>query len=130
MTRISGQSMVRLRAGFLVLAALAYLSFVVGRWTATLFSLGFLWAAAIGILVALLLALAASRLDRIAYLIIAAIVTLFGAFTAYDFARGPIDFSQGTATVLALVAGLLLAAAFWDFANLLREFRAWAESRR
>ncbi|GLK84651.1 hypothetical protein GCM10017653_27210 [Ancylobacter defluvii] len=121
--------MVRLRAGFLVLAALAYLSFVVGRWTATLFSLGFLWAAAIGIVVALLLALAASRLDRVAYLIIAGVVMLFGAFSAYDFARGPIDFSQGTATVLALVAALFLGAAFWDFANLLREFRAWAESR-
>ncbi|GAB4070206.1 hypothetical protein KHC28_19600 [Ancylobacter sonchi] len=130
MAQINRPSMVRLRAGLLVLMALAYLSFVVGRWMATLFSLGILWAAAIGILVALLVALAASRLDRTAYLIIAALVALFGAFTAYDFARGPIDFSQGTATVLALVAGLLLAAAFWDFANLLREFRAWAESRR
>lgn len=121
--------MLRLRAGFLVLAALAYLSFVVGRWMATLFSLGFLWAAAIGIAVALLLALAASRLDRNAYLVIAAVVTLFGAFTAFDFARGPVDLSQGMAAFLALIAAVLLAAAFWDFANLLREFRAWAERR-
>ena len=129
MVQMTKQSVLRLRAGLLVLAALAFLSFVVGRWTATLFSLGFLWAAVIGVVVALLLALVISRLDRVAYLVIAAIVTLFGAFTAYDFARGPVDFSQGVATVLAALAGLLLAAAFWDFANLLREFRAWMASR-
>lgn len=122
-------SMFRLRAGFLVLMALIFLSFVAGRWTAALFSLSFLWAGLIGVVVAALVALVISRLDRLAYVIIAAIVTLVGAFTVYDFAHGPVDWSETTALLLSGGAALLLAAAFWDFANLLREFRRWMAAR-
>ncbi|CAA0094965.1 Uncharacterised protein [Starkeya nomas] len=124
-----GVSILRLRAGFLVLAALTFISFSAGRWAATLLSLGWVWAALIGIAVAALIALVVIRLDRVAYFGIAAVVTLFGAYTAYDFARGPIDWSQGWALVAALVPGALLAAAFWDFRHLVGEIRAWANSR-
>ena len=122
-------SIMRLRAGFLVLLALAFISFMAGRWTATLFSLGWGWATTIGITVAVLIAFVRSRLDRFAYLVVAAIVTLFGAFSAYDFARGPVDWSQGWALALALVPAVLLALAFWDFRNLMREVRIWLHSR-
>ncbi|MCS0501641.1 hypothetical protein [Ancylobacter mangrovi] len=121
--------MVRLRAGILVLAALVFISLSAGRWTAALFSLGWIWAALIGVVVAVLIAFIVTRLDRVAYFGIAALVTLFGAYTAYDFARGPVDWSQGWALLLALVPAVILAAAFWDFRHLVAEMRAWANSR-
>jgi len=127
--RVTTASIMRLRAGFLVLLALAFISFMAGRWTATLFSLGWGWATIIGIAVAVLIALVLTRLDRVAYLIVAGIVTLFGAFSAYDFARGPVDWSPGWAFALALVPAVLLGLAFWDFRNLMREVRIWLNSR-
>lgn len=129
MGQASTTSILRLRAGFLVLAALAFVSVSAGRWTATLFSLGWGWAAMIGVVIALLVALIVTRLDRIAYFGIATLVTLFGAYTAYDFARGPVDWSQGWAFALALVPGVLLALAFWDFRHIVREVRLWLNSR-
>lgn len=129
MMRVTTVSIMRLRAGFLVLLALTFISFMAGRWTAALFSLGWGWATIIGIAVAALIALVLTRLDRIAYFIVAAIVTLFGAFTAYDFARGPVDWSQGWALALALVPAVLLGLAFWDFRHLMREVRIWMNSR-
>ncbi|WGD31857.1 hypothetical protein AncyloWKF20_08570 [Ancylobacter sp. WKF20] len=120
---------IRLRAGILVLIALIMVSSAAGRWMATLFSLGWGWAALIGIAVALLIALIVTRLDRLAYFGIAALVTLFAAYTAYDFARGPIDWSEGAAFLLALVPAVLLGAAFWDFRHFVSEVRAWANSR-
>jgi len=122
-------SILRLRAGFLILAALVFISVSAGRWTAALFSLGWGWAALIGVVIAVLVALVVTRLDRVAYFGIATIVTLFGAYTAYDFARGPVDWSQGWAFALALVPGVLLALAFWDFRHIVREVRAWLNSR-
>lgn len=128
-TRQQKASTVRLRAGILVLVALVFISASAGRWTAALFSLGWGWAALIGIVIAVLIALIVTRLDRVAYFGIAALVTLFGAYTAYDFARGPVDWSQGWALLLALVPAVLLGAAFWDFRHIVAEVRAWANSR-
>lgn len=125
----SKESILRLRAGFLVLLALAFISFSAGRWAAALFSLGWGWAALIGVAVAALIALIVVRLDRVAYFGIAAVVTLFAAYTGYDFARGPVDWPEGWALLAGLVPGVLLALAFWDFRHLVREFRAWANSR-
>ncbi|MDQ0509563.1 hypothetical protein [Ancylobacter amanitiformis] len=122
-------SILRLRAGILVLVALVFVSASAGRWMATLFSLGWVWAALIGIAIAVLIGLIVTRLDRLAYFGIAALVTLFGAYTAYDFARGPVDWSAGAALLLALVPAVLLAAAFWDFRHFVGEVRAWANSR-
>ena len=126
---VASVSILRLRAGFLVLAALIFVSASAGRWAATLFSLGWGWAALIGVVVAALIALIVTRLDRIAYFGIAVVVTLFGAYTAYDFARGPVDWPKGWALLAALVPAVLLGAAFWDFRHLLSEIRAWANSR-
>jgi len=119
-------SIFRLRAGFLVLLALVIVSGMVGRWAATLFSLGAGWAALIGLLVAVLLGIVLSRLDRLTYVIIAGVLTLIAAYTAYDFARGPIDFSVNSALALAVLPVLLLGAAFWDFWRLTHELRDWA----
>ncbi|MBS9475552.1 hypothetical protein [Ancylobacter radicis] len=120
---------IRLRAGILVLVALTFISVSAGRWMATLFSLGWGWAALIGVAVAVLIALIVSRLDRVAYFGIAVLIILFASYTAYDFARGPVDWSQGSALLLALIPAVLLGAAFWDFRHFVREVRAWANSR-
>lgn len=119
-------SILRLRAGFLVLLALVIVSGMVGRWMATQFSLGIGWAALIGVAVAALIGIVLTRLDRLTYVIVAALVTLVAAYTAYDFARGPIDWSVGWAAALAVVPVLLLGAAFWDFWRLAHELRSWA----
>lgn len=119
----------RLRAGLLVLVALGLISFMVGRWAAMLLSLGLLWATIIGMLVAAAIALTLSRLDRLAYFALAAAVTLFVAYGVYDFSRGPVDLSQGLALLLALIPVVLLGLAFWDFRELMSEFRNWAGRR-
>lgn len=120
---------IRLRAGILVLGALVFISASAGRWLATLFALGWLWAALIGVAVAVMIGLIVGRLDRLAYSGIAALVSLFAAYTVYDFAHGPVDWSETTALICALVVGGLLAAAFWDFRHFVGEVRAWANSR-
>lgn len=119
-------SIVRLRAGFLVLLALLIVSGMAGRWMATLFSLGLGWAALIGLAVAILIGAVLSRLSAGAYIGLAALVCAVVMYTAFDFARGPIDWSDAWAGGLALVAGLLMGAAFWDFWRLTHEVRAWA----
>ena len=119
----------RVRAGILVLVALALISAMAGRWLATVLSLGFGWAAGIGIAVALIVPLVLSRLDRLAYFIVAGLVTLAVAYLVYDFSRGPVDLSPEWGALLALVPAVLLAAAFWDFRTLMIEVRAWAARR-
>ncbi|MCJ8142410.1 hypothetical protein MKI84_05735 [Ancylobacter sp. A5.8] len=119
----------RVRAGILVLVALGLISVLVGRWLATALSLGFGWAAGIGIAVALIVPLVLSRLDRLAYFIVAGLVTLVVAYGVYDFSRGPVDLSPEWGALLALVPTVLLAAAFWDFRNLMIEIRSWAAQR-
>jgi hypothetical protein len=122
-------AIVRLRAGFLVLLALLIVSGMAGRWTATLFSLGLGWAALIGLAVAVVIGAVLSRLSLRIYLGLAAIVCAVAMYTAFDFARGPVDWSDGWAGGLALLVGLLLGAAFWDFWRLTHEVRAWAHEQ-
>lgn len=119
-------SIVRLRAGLLVLLALLMVSFIAGRWTATLFSLGLGWAALIGLAVAVLVGAILSRLSAAAYIGVAAFVCAVLMYTVFDFARGPADWPDGWAAGIALLLGLLLGAAFWDFWRLTHEVRAWA----
>jgi hypothetical protein len=109
-----------------VLLALLMVSGLAGRWTATLFSLGLGWAALIGLTVAVLLGAVLSRLSATAYIGVAGLVCAVLMYTVFDFARGPVDWSNGVAGVVALVLGLLLGAAFWDFWRLTHEVRAWA----
>jgi hypothetical protein len=122
-------SIIRFRAGFLVLLALLIVSGMAGRWVATLFSLGLGWAALIGLGVAVLVGAVLSRLSAGAYIGLAALVCAVVMYTAFDFARGPTDWSDGWAAGLALLAGLLLGAAFWDFWRLTHEVRVWAHER-
>lgn len=121
-------SILRFRAGFLVLIALLIVSWIAGRWTATLFSLGLGWAAVIGVAVALLVGALLSQLSARSYVVLAILVCALAMYTAFDFARGPIDWSNGWAAGLAVVAGLLLGAAFWDFWRLTHEVRAWVQA--
>ncbi|HSI40559.1 MAG TPA: hypothetical protein VLA00_08455 [Xanthobacteraceae bacterium] len=121
---------VRLRAGLLVMLALAIVAFIGGRWSATLLSLGTVWAALLGVALALLLGVLLAGLGPRAYAGVAVVVTLVAMYTVYDFARGPVDWSAGTALALTLVPALLLGLAFRDFWQLTRELRAWARQLR
>lgn len=121
---------VRLRAGLLVLVALAIVAFMGARWSATLLSLGIGWAVLLGVALALLLGLLLASLGARAYTGLAILVTLVAMYTVYDFARGPVDWSRGTAGALTLVPALLLGFAFRDFWQLTRELRIWARQLR
>ncbi|MFK8250684.1 hypothetical protein [Ancylobacter terrae] len=120
-------SILRLRTGFLVLLALGIVSAMAGRWIATLFHLGAGWAALLGLAVSLLAGALLAGLGTRSYVAVAVLVTLLAMYTAYDFARGPVDWSQGWAAAFALLPALLLGAAFWDFRRLVGELRRWAQ---
>ncbi|MCK0196750.1 hypothetical protein MWN34_07465 [Ancylobacter sp. 6x-1] len=122
-------SILRPRAGAAVALVLVIVATMIGRWMATLFSLGWGFAGAIAIVATLLLAIAIMRLPGRIYALTAALLTLLVGYTAYDFARNAMDVSQGLSFALALVPAFLVAAAFWDFRRLTREFTAWADGR-
>lgn len=123
------EPVIRLRAGFAVMVALLIVSFMAGRWTAALFSLGWGWAALIGVVIALAIGAILSRLNVRIYLAVAAALCALVMYTVFDFARGPVDWSDGWAIGLAVLAGALLALSFWDFWRLTHEARAWAHEQ-
>lgn len=122
-------SILRLRAGLLLLATVSLFSISAGRFAAVTFGLGWGWGLALVLAVLLLVAFAMWRLTRKVYLIIAAAVTALTTYFAYDFLQGAVGVSSTTALVLALVPFLVVAAAFWDFLRLKDEIRRWLNSR-
>ncbi len=122
-------SILRLRAGAPLALVLVIVSFMIGRWTATLLSLGWGWAAVIGVVAALAIAIGLMRLPGRIYALAGAVVTALVVYTAYDFARNAMDWSSGTAIGLGLIPGVLVGAAFWDFRRLTREVTAWVDGR-
>lgn len=124
--RLPKAPVVRLRAGLAVLVALLIVSFMAGRWAASLFTLNWIWAAVIGLAVAVAIGATLARISARIYIAIAAAVCIVAMYTVFDFARGPVDWSGGWAVGLAVLSGVLLGLAFWDFWRLTHEARVWA----
>lgn len=122
-------SILRLRAGLLLLVTVAFFSISAGRFAAVTFGLGWAWGLALVLAALVLLAFALWRLTRKVYLIIAAAVTVLTTYFAYDFLQGAVGVSSTTALVLSVVPLVVVAVAFWDFLRLKEEIRRWLNSR-
>lgn len=127
--KVGPPSILRLRAGLLLLATVSLFSISAGRFAAVTFGLGWVWGLVLVLAVLVLLAFAIWRLTRKVYLIIAAAVTALTTYFAYDFLQGALGLSSTTALVLSLVPLVVVGAAFWDFLRLKEEIRRWLNSR-
>ncbi|GGF82668.1 hypothetical protein GCM10007301_48490 [Azorhizobium oxalatiphilum] len=122
-------SIVRVRAGLLLMVALLLLCLSGGTFIARQFQLGYGWALLMAAVIALAVGYGVFRLTNRLYLGIAGLVTLATTYLAYDFLRNAMQWSAGVSMVLAAIPFVILVAAFWDFRRLKGEVRAWANRR-
>lgn len=121
-------SILRLRAGLLLVLALSMLSVSAGRFVAVQFGFGWKWGIVGAVGFALVLVFVLTRLTRKLYFIIAAIITLLTTYLAFDFLRGALEWSSGMALLFAALPFAILAATFWDFRRLKLEVTGWLNS--
>ena len=128
--RVVGKpSILRVRAGFLLLIALVIFCISAGRFVAVSLALGWGWGAGAVVLCCLLLAWGIARLTRKIYLLLASVVTVLTSYFVFDFLQGAMGFSSTTSLILSLVPFLLVGAAFWDFRTLKEEIVRWLNAR-
>ena len=128
-TGAKGSDIFRLRAGLLVLAVSVLLCWVGGHFVARQFGLGLGWAILIALAIWVGVGMLIARLDTRIYYGVALAVTLLIAYLVYDFTRSALDWSNGVALTLAVLASALLAFTFHDFRRLKHELRLWAYRR-
>lgn len=119
-------TILRVRAGLLLLVAFIVFSWMVGSFIAKHLGLGFGWGLLVAVLIAVGVGVLLARLDLKIYAALSALFTAFGTYTAYDFSRVALDWSQTVSLVLAGAVGLLLALTCYDFRRLKGELIAWA----
>ncbi|MFG1477818.1 hypothetical protein V5F53_04040 [Xanthobacter sp. V4C-4] len=122
-------SILRLRAGLLLLLAFVLLCAFGGSFVARQFGLGWGWAILIAIVIWVGAGIALARLDSRVYFGIALAVTALLAYLVYDFCASALGWSATVSAVLALVATALLAFTFHDFRRLRDELRVWLYRR-
>lgn len=122
-------SIVRLRAGLLLLVGFVLLCALGGSFVARQFSLGWGWAILIAVLIWVGVGIALARLDPKVYFGIALTVTALLAYLVYDFCASALDWPGGVSLVLAAAATALLAFTFYDFRRLKDELRLWLYRR-
>lgn len=121
-------SILRARAGLLLVLALTMLCVSVGRFSAVQLTLGWKWGTLVALVFAVVLVFVLTRLTRKVYFVIAAIITLLTTYLAFDFLRGALEWSFGCALVFAALPFAILAATFWDFRRLKLEVSGWLNS--
>lgn len=126
---LGAPSILRLRAGLLLLATVCLFSVFAGRYAAVTFGLGWGWGLFLVLGFLVLVGFAIWRLTRKVYLLIAAAVTALTTYFAYDFLQGAVGVSSTTALVLSVVPLVVVGGAFWDFLRLKAEIRGWLNSR-
>lgn len=119
-------SILRLRAGLLLLLASIVLCGAGGTFIARQFGLGMGWALLLAVLIWVAAGMLIARLDSRIYYGVAVAVTLLLAYLAYDFSASALGWTTEISLALAILAGLLIAFTFYDFRNLKRELRRWA----
>lgn len=122
-------SIVRLRAGLLLLLAFVLLCALGGNFVARQFGLGWGWAILIAVIIWVGAGVALARLDWRIYLGIALSVTALLAYLVYDFCSSALDWPTSVSLLLALAATALLAFTFYDFRRLKDELRIWLYRR-
>jgi len=123
-------SIVRLRAGLLLLVAFVLLCALGGHFVARQFGLGWGWAILIAVVIWVGAGVALARLDSRIYFGIALAVTALLTYLVYDFCASALGWSTGVSLVLALAATGLLAFTFYDFRRLKDELQRWLYRRR
>lgn len=119
-------SILRVRAGLLLLAAFVVLCGAGGNFVARQFGLGLGWAILIAIVIWLGVGMLLARLDNRIYYGAAFAVTALLAYLVYDFSASAIGWPPSVSLLLACAATLLLAFTFYDFRRLKDELRLWA----
>lgn len=127
--RTRRESILRLRAGLLLLIALLLFCVGGGTFVARQFNLGLGWALLIALGFVLLIGFGLMQLSNKSYLAIAIIVTVLTTYLVYDFLNAGMQWGTTVALILAVVPLVILSVAFWDFRRLKTELRLWGNSR-
>lgn len=122
-------SILRLRAGLLLLIAFILLCGLGGQFVARQFSLGWGWAILIAVVIWIGVGILLARLPPKVYFGLALVVTLFLAYLVYDFSTGALGWSGAVSALLAVLATALLAFTFYDFQRLKKELKLWIYRR-
>lgn len=122
-------SILRLRAGLMLVLALLMFCISAGRFVAVQFGLGWVWGTIAAVVIAGVVAFGVTQLTRKTYFLLAAAMTILTTYLAFDFLRGALGWTTTYAFIFALVPFVVLGAAFWDFRKLKVEVASWLNSR-
>ncbi|MFG1417971.1 hypothetical protein V5F38_13260 [Xanthobacter sp. V0B-10] len=122
-------SILRLRAGLLLLVGFVLLCGAGGNFVARQFGLGWGWAILVAAVIWVGVGIALARLDPRIYFGVAFAVTALLAYLVYDFCASALEWPGAVSALLALAATALLAFTFYDFRRLKDELRLWLYKR-
>lgn len=128
-SRSTSPSILRLRAGVLLLVASVVLCGAGGHFVARQFGLGLGWAILLAVVIWVAVGMLLARLDTRIYYGAAVLITALIAYLVYDFCTSAIGWSGTVSLVLAVLAVVLLGFTFHDFGRLKHELRLWAYRR-
>lgn len=122
-------SILRLRAGLLLLVSSVILCGAGGHFVARQFGLGLGWAILMAVLIWIGVGILLSRLDQRIYYGAAVAITVLLAYLVYDFCASALGWPGSVSMILAAIATALLGFAFHDFRRIKDELRRWAYRR-
>ncbi|MFG1361416.1 hypothetical protein [Xanthobacter pseudotagetidis] len=122
-------TILRLRAGLLLLVASVVLCGAGGHFLARQLGLGLGWSILVALAIWVAAGMAIARLGPKVYFAICAAVTVLLGYLVYDFSRSAIGWPGPVSLALAAVAIALMAFTFYDFRRLKHEIRVWAYRR-
>lgn len=122
-TEIRKQSILRLRAGLLLLLAFILMCAFGGYFIADKIGLGWGWAILIAVVIWVGIGVVLARMSPKIYYGLALVVTLLLAYLVYDFVTSALGWSSTIAALLGVVAIAFLAFTFHDFQRLKKELR-------
>ncbi len=122
-TEVRKQSILRLRAGLLLLAGFVLMCAFGGYFIATKIGLGWGWAILIAVVIWVGIGVVLARMSPKVYYGLALVVTLLLAYLVYDFVTTALGWSGTIAALLGALATAFLAFTFHDFQRLKKELR-------
>lgn len=122
-------TILRLRAGLLLLIVFVALCGMGGHFLARQVGLGLGWSILLAVGIWLGVGIVLARIGSRLYFAIGALVTAFLAYLVYDFAHNALEWSGVVSLVMAMAATALVAFTFYDFRRLKHELRLWIYRR-